>query len=166
MITLNSKEHDILEQIIITEFLQGRSFTSLDVTNKFKAMGYSVRNHKVATWLRENVIATAYSLGQLYNQTLITVDSKVAGITHAYLYHHYLTPSDSYLDRDQNPQPFTPKKVSNDTVDDTMNAHPSTSGPSTFFGSRQLARDYAKTHKCKVMDNGVDKSRGHRWYCM
>lgn len=96
-------------------FHQGKSFTSLDIANQTKAAGYFVRNRWISEWLRSNVSRLAYERGALFNSSLITVDSKADNITLAYLYHHFQTDPDSYLDRDQNP--ISPPVQDNVTAD-------------------------------------------------
>ena len=105
-VDMDQQTVDFIDQLIANYMYTGKSFTSLDITNATKQHGYRVRNRAVADYLRSKVIRIAYSNGVLYNQSLIRVDSKAAGWTLAYLYHHMNTDVDSYLDRDQNPQSY------------------------------------------------------------
>ena len=89
--------------------LKGIMFTSLDITNQAKKSGLRIRNYQVADWMRRNVIAIAHDQGSMYNQQLITVDSKAAGMTLAYLYLPNWESSSNYLDRDQNPKSYNTK---------------------------------------------------------
>lgn len=97
---------DFITSLVTRKMATNMPFTSLDIANPAKEAGYFARNREVAAWLRSNVIKIAYEHGLLYNQTLITVDSKEVGATLAYLYHHMNTDPDSYFDRDQNPKPY------------------------------------------------------------
>lgn len=111
--SLDNKTINFMTNLIMREYFdKGNSFTSLDIANQAKEEGYVVRNIWVAEWLRSNVIRIAHEVGALYNQSLIRVDSKAAGITLAYLYHHWQTNPDTYLDRDQNPKNITPRNIS------------------------------------------------------
>lgn len=103
---LTNTTEDYLEEVILDFMRLTRPFTSVDVANIAKNAGFYARNRDVANWLRRNAITIAHDGGHLYNQTLIQVDSKMEGSTLAYLYHHMNFDPDSYLDRDQNPQPY------------------------------------------------------------
>lgn len=93
---------------LVERFMQRRqAFTSLDVANLTKKEGYFARNRMVAEWLRTNAIQMSHEGGYMYNQSLIRVQSKADGETYAYCYHHMDTDPDTYLDRDQNPKPYT-----------------------------------------------------------
>lgn len=103
---------DRVTDMVLSYMRCGDSFTSVDIANRLKDEGEYVRNYLVAEWLRSNAIPTAYKYGHLYNQTLIRVNSKVDGMTLAYLYHHMNVDPDDYLDRDQNPKPYqTPQTI-------------------------------------------------------
>lgn len=101
---LDTNANEFLKETVEDFYRHGTPFTSLDIANLAKDAGHFARNRWVATWLRSNAIEVAHSVGALYNQTLIEVDSKIEGNTLAYLYHHMNFDPDDYLDRDQNPK--------------------------------------------------------------
>lgn len=104
--TLGQTAINFIENLVGMKARVGESFTSLDIANAAKTAGYYARNRMVADWLRSNAIRITHSVGALYNQTLIKVQSKADGATLAYLYHDMNTDPDSYLDRDQNPKSY------------------------------------------------------------
>ena len=136
---LDSDTQQYLETLVLEYMSRSKPFTSLDIANQAKDAGYFARNHMVADWLRHNAIALSYSYSHLYNQTLIRVNSKEAGITLAYLYHHMNDNPDNYLDRDQNPKPYVPTQydqlagiraaMTRSTTPPTVPSGPVPSGP-------------------------------------
>lgn len=86
--------------------MNGKSFTSVDITNDLKDDGVRIRNREVADMLRSLAIPIAHKYNCLYHLSLIRVDSNVDGPTWAYLYHHQTANPDDYLARDQNPKSF------------------------------------------------------------
>jgi len=100
---LNEDAVAFLTDLVEDLMTGGQPFTSLDIANEAKKAGHFARNRWVAAWLRSNVIEIAHQLAALYNQTLIEVDSSIAGTTLAYLYHHMHFDPDDYTARDQDP---------------------------------------------------------------
>lgn len=170
---------DFLEDLVLDYLRQATMFTSLDIANQAKAAGHRIRNYQVGNWLVTNVIPLAKEGSYLYDQSLIKVDSKAAGMTLAYLYHHYMDDKDDYQDRDQNPKSFTvPTTQLPSFVADpvTRNIQPlanllhtgNTVLPPTYFRSRELARDFARDHNdYKFVDNGRYRAnKNERWSCV
>jgi len=163
---LNSDAKRFIENLVSSNLYSETPFTSLDIANAAKDEGYWARNNEVAKWLRSNVISIAYEQGSLFNQTLIRVDSKVAGPTLAYLYHHMNTDPDSYLDRDQNPKSCHSTGNASNSVDDAPSAidlinrsiqkftAPTTIIPDSF-ASREAARTWVRNNSgYAVVDRG------------
>ena len=159
--------------------LNGTSFTSLDIANIAKDASYRARNHEVANWLRRNAISISYDGTYLYDQSLIQVDSKEVGMTLAYCYHHYMRSTDEYLDRDQNPKSFlrmvTPPQSFNSALDNipvlpaavASLAQVTTTFDIMYFGSREKAREYCRSHpEAKFVDQGYSSLDGERWSCV
>ena len=184
MDTLDPQVDDFLYDLVINYMQGAKMFTSLDITNQAKDAGHRVRNYQVADWLRRNVIVLAQANSFLYNQSLITVDSKAAGTTLAYVYHHYQDDTDDYLDRDQNPKSFktvVPVAVVPaqslpsflvDPLQMIQGARQSVVNVTTlgelFFESRERARNYARNNAAtyKFQDNGHYAASGERWSCI
>lgn len=162
MLDLNAK--DRVEEIVSSKMYNNTSFTSLDIANEAKAEGLWARNRDVANWLRSNAIRVAFSQGSLYNQTLIRVDSKDAGMTLAYLYHHMNKDADDYLDRDQNPQscrrvPTTPALQAASTIGLINQSIQKLTASTTIipdsFASRDAARTWVRNNSgYAVVDHG------------
>lgn len=149
--------------------LSGTSFTSLDIANIAKDASFRARNHEVATWLRTNAISISYDGSYLYDQSLIKVDSKEVGMTLAYCYHHYMSSSDDYLDRDQNPKSFMRIVTPSQTFVSALNVIPASVAPFDikYFGSREAARIYCRSHsEAKFVDQGYSSLDGERWSCV
>jgi len=76
------------------------SFTSLDISNKVKADGFTVRHREIAEFVRE-----AFADGEMdacgYDRDLISVTIPGGKSAQAYLYHHSTVSADSYIDRAQ-----------------------------------------------------------------
>ena len=154
---MNTPIIQYLEKTVIYYMSNRKPFTSLDIANTAKEAGYQVRNRDVANWLRHSVIPLAYKNSYLYNQSLIRVDSKAAGMTLAYLYHHYEQDVDEYQDRDQNPKPF---KTKSETI---VNKKMDNNSPVIFFDTRAKARDFARNNQYyKFKDTGIPNKR---WSC-
>ncbi len=113
MAKLEKDIKNYLKSSIIGYMENNMMFTSVDIANQAKDAGLRVRNYQVAEWLRKNAIVTAHSHAYLYDQRLITVDSKQIGMTLAYVYMPYNKDPDDYLDRDQNPKSFANFKQEN-----------------------------------------------------
>ena len=162
MSTLDERTEDFLENLVLDYMQSGGMFTSLDIANQAKVAGHRVRNYQVADWLRKNVIVLAHAGGYLYNQSLITVDSKAVGITLAYLYHHYQDDPDTYLDRDQNPKSFLKPTVSLGFPAALQ------SSSVVYFPTREQARVYARNsnYVYKFKDQGHNSPYGERWSCV
>lgn len=101
--SLTPETIEYLEEILESRMHSGEPFTSVDIANEAKAAGYFVRNRWVAEWLRSNAIRVAHSIGALYNQSLINVNSKLDGPIMAYLYHPMDFDPDDYVTRSLNP---------------------------------------------------------------
>jgi len=151
--TLDNDDINYLEELVICFMHDRKSFTSLDITNHAKDAGYWVRNNWVAEWLRSNVIAIAHDHVYLYNQTLIDVDSKLEGMTLAYLYHHMNRDPDEYLDRDQNPQSIVPRTRTRRVYVGNTNAPQS----GTFVGTSQTDPGDFTTQDGGTHNPGRDK---------
>ena len=170
MHTLDQDTEDFIYDLVINYMQGAKMFTSLDITNQAKDAGHRVRNHQVADWLRRNVIVLAQANAFLYNQSLITVDSKAAGTTLAYVYHHYQDDTDDYLDRDQNPKSFTTSGPAVQSVQPFIWPVTPVATPvdEKFFTSREAAREYARYNAVvwKFQDNGNYAHVGERWSCI
>ena len=158
-------ENDI-ELFVADNMRRSVPFTSLDIANKAKEAGHVVRNREVAEWLRSNAIRIAHSFGYMYNQTLIRVDSKSAGMTYAYLYHQFQDDPDNYQNRDQNPknpgykQPTPqPSFQSGGMQRGTLNTFSSSSGTGRSVVGRQQTSSRSNTGHDGWMDQYRD-SRG------
>ena len=164
MIELNTKIK--LEALVVKMMSEGKSFTSLDIANIVKDDGIWVRNTEVAIWLRKNAITIGCKNSKSYNQSLIIVDSSVVGFTHTYLYHHFETSPDEYLDRDQKPK--NPNNLGNSKfMFSKTKIEPSVTQPTKFFRTRELARVFSrKNNDYKIKDEGKLSKKGHRWTCV
>ena len=181
METLDKRTDDKLYELVTDFMRNGKMFTSLDITNLAKDDGIRVRNYQVADWMRKNVISLAHANSYQYNQSLIKVDSKSAGMTLAYLYHHYSSSTDTYLDRDQNPKPFVsstppvvlPKSSLPTNISPFTNALASVkiSGGTLYFGTRTEARSWARKHYTEYrfvdqFNRGPAVHASKRWSCV
>lgn len=181
METLDQQTDDKLYELVSDYMRNNKMFTSLDITNLAKDVGLQVRNYQVADWLRRNVIVLAHASSHQYNQSLIKVDSKAAGMTLAYLYHHYQSDPDSYLDRDQNPKPFLSQQRKSclpfpTNVSAFTTALASVTGANLPSGilyfdtrteAREFARDNSDTFRFKDQFNrGPAVHASKRWSCV
>jgi hypothetical protein len=154
--SLDTDALDYIEALVAAYMYSETSFTSLDVANRAKQNSHWARNNEVAKWLRSNAIRVAYECGCLYNQTLIRVDSKDAGNTLAYLYHHMNVDTDTYLDRDQNPQSMqkvTPIDQINQSIGRVASDPSTAHNVPDSFTSREAARDWVRFHTGYVVDD-------------
>ena len=113
-------------------------FTSVDIANDIKLSGTWIRNHVVASYLRQNVQAVASGLMLVYEQTLIPVTLENGDTTEAYLYHPGGTDANDYTATDQRAlDPIAAGKpkaatIHVQSIPDTLTVDPAPSAPPTI----------------------------------
>ncbi len=94
-------EEKVIKAVVEEALHRKMMFTSVDIANDIKLSGKWIRNHEVASYLRQNVVSICWDLGVSYTTTLIPVTLENGDTTQAYLYHPVDTDADDYKDTNQ-----------------------------------------------------------------